>query len=815
MYHNLIKIFTFRAAKLFYKQNLTVMRNQALYAIVAMAALFFVNGCQKPVVEPPTLKLDTTEFSAKAEGEVVSVPYTLTNGVEGSEVSVKPAANYDWAEFSGVSADAISIRVDRNDTEEPRTAEFSVSYPGVSKDLSFKINQAAGAAPAPEYDYESEMTEFYIEAAPEEGLGGEDEYMICLSDKSMASGDFLPGGTYYAFDLYLPSGTEPIPAGDYPIGAPGETAAMTVAQSDWTYYRVEGDPGVELALVSGNLSISVEGDIYTFDAVVTDEAGDVHHVSYTGPIVPEEPEPGEYDYEFEMTEFFAYYYDDYGLNGEINYYTWLSDLPFSDDGYTQVGGNYYLFDIFAAPGSGHAIPAGTYTLGEYGATDAGTFTSDYSKYLYQGDGETIASVEAYFTEGVLEVSVEGDVYTMEAVLTDESGKTHHVTYTGPAVVEVEPEPEPEPEIPVIEEPVDMEASFGQAFYYNDAGDVMGVTFQFTDMDVVDGYVVPPGTLLTVEAYMPYNEDGKLALGTYEVNDTNEEYSVASGWGLWGFNFGTYAVNFADEENYAIGYITSGTMEIGGSRDFDQYTITCTFQTSENVSIECSWSGNMVVSGMPGPASTLEGDYTLNLEGATASASCYGDYYETGGANWTLQIMPEGAGDAISMDFVVEGLDESEIPSGTYKAAATEYPGPGEYLTGYVSGSYLYGTWYAGYDAEGYIVSRAPATSGDITVVNNGDGTYDLTFNCDDGSGNIWSGSWSGVIETGSSSMYAASSVSSGSSVKAARGMSAVKAPMTPEEKAEFVRENGLKIPAVSAVQVQKHTGTTAARKLAK
>ena len=257
------------------------------------------------------------------------------------------------------------------------------------------------------------------------------------------------------------------------------------------------------------------------------------------------------------------------------------------------------------------------------------------------------------------------------------------------------------------------------------------------------------------------------------------------------------------------------MEIGGSRDFDQYTITCTFQTSENVSIECSWSGKMVVSGMPGPASTLEGDYTLNLEGATASASCYGDYYETGGANWTLQIMPEGAGDAISMDFVVEGLDESEIPSGTYKAAATEYPGPGEYLTGYMSGSYLYGTWYAGYDAEGYIVSRAPATSGDITVVNNGDGTYDLTFNCDDGSGNIWSGSWSGVIETGSSSMYAASSVSSGSSVKAARGMSAVKAPMTPEEKAEFVRENGLKIPAVSAVQIQKHTGTTAARKLAK
>ena len=789
------------------------MRNQVLYAIVAMAALFFVNGCQKPVVEPPTLKLDTTEFSAKAEGEVVSVPYTLTNGVEGSEVSVKPAADYDWAEFIGSSADAISVRVERNDTEEPRTAEFSVSYPGVSKDLSFKINQAAGAAPAPEYDYECEMTMSSLTYYADYGDNGEDNFSLTLFDEPLdAEGYPQPGHVSYCFDIYTASGTDGVlPAGTYELGEEFMTDAGTFCPTFSEYIDENGETRY---FTEGSVVVSKNGDVYDVEAVLTDDAGETHHVTYSGAIKADEPE-AEYDYEFEMTEFSAYYYDDFGLNGEINYYTWLSDLPFSDDGYTQVGGNYYLFDIFAAPGSGHAIPAGTYTLGEYGATDAGTFTSDYSKYLYQGDGETIASVEAYFTEGVLEVSVEGDVYTMEAVLTDESGKTHHVTYTGSAVVEVEPEPEPEPEIPVIEEPVDMEASFGQAFYYNDAGDVMGVTFQFTDMDVVDGYVVPPGTLLTVEAYMPYNEDGKLALGTYEVNDTNEEYSVASGWGLWGYNFGTYAVNFADEENYAIGYITSGTMEIGGSRDFDQYTITCTFQTSENVSIECSWSGNMVVSGMPGPASTLEGDYTLNLEGATASASCYGDYYETGGANWTLQIMPEGAGDAISMDFVVEGLDESEIPSGTYKAAATEYPGPGEYLTGYVSGSYLYGTWYAGYDAEGYIVSRAPATSGDITVVNNGDGTYDLTFNCDDGSGNIWSGSWSGVIETGSSSMYAASSVSSGSSVKAARGMSAVKAPMTPEEKAEFVRENGLKIPAVSAVQVQKHTGTTAARKLAK
>ena len=280
------------------------MRNQVLCSVLGMAALFLVNGCQKPVVDPPTLKLDKTEFAAKAEGEVVSVPYTLANAVEGSGVSVNPVVEggYGWAEVTRISASAIDVTVKKNETLESRTAEFTVSYPGISADAKFSIVQAAGEAPAPEYDYE-----------------------------------------------------------------------------------------------------------------------------------------------FEMTAFSSYYYDSFGNNGEINYYTWISDLPFSDDGYTQVGGNYYLFDIFAAPGSGYAIPVGTYTLGVPGATDAGTFTPDYSQYLYQGDGETTASVEAYFTEGVLEVSAEGDIYTFDAVLTDEYGETHHVVYTGPAVVEDEPEPEPEPE----------------------------------------------------------------------------------------------------------------------------------------------------------------------------------------------------------------------------------------------------------------------------------------------------------------------------------------------------------------------------------
>ena len=55
-----------------------------------------------------------------------------------------------------------------------------------------------------------------------------------------------------------------------------------------------------------------------------------------------------YDYTLEAESFRGHYYGtNYGKNGEYNYYTWISDLPFDDLGRTQVGGTYYLFDLYA------------------------------------------------------------------------------------------------------------------------------------------------------------------------------------------------------------------------------------------------------------------------------------------------------------------------------------------------------------------------------------------------------------------------------------------------------------------------------------
>lgn len=504
---------------------------------------------------------------------------------------------------------------------------------------------------------------------------------------------------------------------------------------------------------------------------------------------------GEYDYEFEMTEFLGYFYEAYGNGGEDNYYVWVSDRPFSEDGYAEVGGTYYQVDMYAAPGTGPAIPSGTYTLGEEDMTAAMTFSSDFSMYFYQGADET-STVELYFTEGTLVVTADGGTYTFDAVLTDTEGKTHHVTYTGPAGLEGEdpdPDPDPEPGDGGLSGPVDFVASLAAAGYASDENGVMAVTMQFTDMEVdSEGYVIPPGAMLTAEVYMPFNEDGKLALGTYEVADTYEEYTVATGIDFYGYTLGTYVVHYPDENTYETGLISSGTMEITGSRDFDLYTITCDFTTAEGVSVKCTYSGNMVVQGMPGPLSTLTGDYTLDLTGAMAEAAYYGDYYGTGGGNWMINIEPSGdTGDALAVDFAVEGLDYSAgIPTGTYTAAATQYPEPGEYLVGYENGGYLYGTWYLNYVA-GELAGYAPAISGDLNITNNGDGTYELSFSLVDDLGYTWSGSWSGTIFTsdGTAEGYSTSSVKA----KPLPGISARRGAETVQQKIESLQENGLKV----------------------
>ena len=253
------------------------MRNQVLYSIIGAAALFLVNACQKPVVNPPELKLPTTSFTdVSAAGDVVVVDYTLTNGVEGSEIKVD--GDYDWAKVTAIKSASIEVTVDPNETTEPRTAEFTVSYPGVTKDLSFSITQAAAGASS-EYDYEYTVAAFmgmlYEEAETY------DNYQIYMSSLPLtAEGGFDLTAVNYTFDLYANAGTKgAFPAGEYVLE---EGSTPNTIGKEWSSYTTDGYE-TSIPFTEGTMTVSIDGENYVFDITLTDAEGKTHHLTYTGP----------------------------------------------------------------------------------------------------------------------------------------------------------------------------------------------------------------------------------------------------------------------------------------------------------------------------------------------------------------------------------------------------------------------------------------------------------------------------------------------------------------------------------------------------
>lgn len=528
-------------------------------------------------------------------------------------------------------------------------------------------------------------------------------------------------------------------------------------------------------------------------------------------------EPGNYDYEFDLGILTGTWYGTmYGLNGEDNYYVWLSDKEFLD-GYTQEYGTYYLFDMYAgAPRDPESPmpPTGTYTLGQPGLTDNMTFTPDYSKGVSYGaytetDVEVIFSVT--FTEGTLVVSSEDNVtYTFDAKLTDNEGKTHHITYTGTYVCEAYEDPVVE--APMIDFDIDFEAAIAAAVYsYDDGLGTMEVTMQFTDMEVdYEGYVVPPGTLLNVDAFMPMDENGYIAAGTYEISDVpGDNFTLYYGdlFDLFGMAFplGTYATYYADAQDYgSYGIISEGTMVVTGSDGY--YDIECDFRTADGYTIACTYSGYLTVQGIPSGEgdgySTLTDDYTLDLSNAVGKAIHYGDYYSTGGTNWMINLLPSDGitGDGLQIDMVSTTVDiySDGVPTGTYVASPTMYPEAGEYLTGYTDYTSIYGTnFVGGFDAEGYVSEFAPATEGDLNITNHGDGTYTISFSFLDDMGHTWDGEWTGEID-----------LSDGNSSYATRAAADVKRNIpTARERANIAMNNDMVLKVL-----HKDTGRASAKK---
>lgn len=126
-----------------------VMRKHVFLSMLGMAALFLVNGCQKPTMDPPYLTLvGESEFTIDANGGPGSVEYRVTNPVQGASVSLSTdPAEVDWVTGLAAASGAVTFNVEVNTAMEERSAKVILSYPQAAETVEFTIKQAAAGKP--------------------------------------------------------------------------------------------------------------------------------------------------------------------------------------------------------------------------------------------------------------------------------------------------------------------------------------------------------------------------------------------------------------------------------------------------------------------------------------------------------------------------------------------------------------------------------------------------------------------------------------------------------------------------------------------
>ncbi len=214
-------------------------------------------------------------------------------------------------------------------------------------------------------------------------------------------------------DLYAEASAETLPAGVYTVGEGTEPGTATKK----SYAAPYSPTYASRYFASGTVTVSVEGDVYTFEIDVVDTEGAIIKGHYTGEVKDMKPA-----LVIDLTATEAVRIHDDKDAGE--FYIKLTD------GYSTMDG--IGLDLYAEA-SAETLPAGVYTVGE--GTEPGTATKKSYAAPYS---PTYAS--RYFASGTVTVSVEGDVYTFEIDVVDTEGAIIKGHYTG-EVQDMKPAPQ--------------------------------------------------------------------------------------------------------------------------------------------------------------------------------------------------------------------------------------------------------------------------------------------------------------------------------------------------------------------------------------
>ncbi len=209
---------------------------------------------------------------------------------------------------------------------------------------------------------------------------------------------------FLSLDCYFPSASF-FPTGEYTIG--GDSGLyINTDDISYTNYNPDGSEGGAIALTSGKMTVTRDGNIYTFNIEALLANGENIALTYTGEL------------------------DKFGPSFTVE----LSDASYEEN-QTRPRGNIYIklndqawnysigLDMFASP-SATTLPAGTYTYATTGAENtfgAKSYVECFYPYarLGMGEGSTVT----------VEVDA-NSVYTITMNIKLEDGREGNFTYNG-------------------------------------------------------------------------------------------------------------------------------------------------------------------------------------------------------------------------------------------------------------------------------------------------------------------------------------------------------------------------------------------------
>lgn len=262
---------------------------------------------------------------------------------------------------------------------------------------------------------------------------------------------------------------------------------------------------------------------------------------------------------------------------------------------------------------------------------------------------------------------------------------------------------------------------------------------------VEGKAYPYATYYRIDAYGPlannanYGPTVSIPDGTYtyDPDDTYAEWTFTAEWsGYW--------VTDAKAHRDDILKFDEGTLVVNGNQitlnvkiNGEEHNVV--FE-GENILLDCRHE--IVV------YTTLDDDYEADFSDHYMVYECYGDYYDYGAFNWMFVIKPnDGSGDCIQLDIITGHNDKESGFVGDY--VASDVLKRWSFIPGWIQGNNLQCSWF--FTADNTEI--APFRGGDMSVVDNGDGTMTVDINVTDDRRNRITGTWTGVPQA-----YADSSV---------------------------------------------------------